>query len=192
MTEAELLETVRQNAVVAALLHRLAALGTDQTHLVAGALFQTVWNVRSGQPPDAQILDYDVFYWDDDLSFEAEYRVIRRAARVFADLVGHVEVRNQARVHMWFPQKTGLNRPALASVRDGIDQFLVECTCVGIDDAGAVYAPSGLDDMAAGRLRLNARNHTPELFTAKVRSYVARWPWLQIDHTSRHPATPPG
>ncbi|WP_309570708.1 nucleotidyltransferase family protein [Deinococcus sp.] len=192
MTEAEFLETVRQNAVVAALLDRLKDLGTDQTHLVAGALFQTVWNVRSGQPPDAQILDYDVFYWDDDLSYEAEDRVIHRASRLCEDLGVHVEVRNQARVHLWFPQKTDLTRPALNSVHDGIDQFLVECTCVGIDDAGTVYAPCGLDDLAAGRLRLNARNHTPELYAAKVRSYVTRWPWLQIDHTSRHPATPPG
>ncbi|THF88656.1 nucleotidyltransferase family protein [Deinococcus sp. KSM4-11] len=181
MTEAEFLNTVRENAVVAALLERLGSLGTDQTYLVAGALFQTVWNVRSGQPPGKQILDYDLFNWDEELSFEAEDRVIRRAARLFADLGVQVEVRNQARVHMWFPERTGLTRPALTSVRDGIDQFLVTCTCVGIDESGAVYAPCGLADLAAGRLRLNTRNHTTELFTAKVQSYVARWPWLQVE-----------
>ncbi|GHF32948.1 nucleotidyltransferase family protein [Deinococcus metalli] len=178
MTEAEFLDTVRRNPVTAAILGRLAALGTQQTHLVAGALFQTVWNVRSGQPPGAYILDYDIFYWDDDASFDAEDRVIRRATAVFRDLDVRVEVRNQARVHLWFPQRTGLVRPPLTSVRDGIDQFLVECTRVGVDAAGRVYAPSGLDDLAAGLLRLNPRNHTPDLYAAKVASYVARWPWL--------------
>jgi hypothetical protein len=179
VTEADFLGVVRQNAATAAILERLAVLGTQQTHLVAGALFQTVWNVRSGQPPGAHILDYDVFYWDDDLSFDAEDRVIRRAEEVFRDVGVRVEVRNQARVHVWFPQRTGLERPPLTSVRDGIDQFLVECTRVGVDAGGRVYAPSGLDDLAAGRLRLNARNHTPGLYAAKVASYVKRWPWLE-------------
>ena len=58
-----------------------------QGTLVAGALFQTVWNLRSGRPPQEGIRDYDVFYWDDDLSYEAEDRVIRRADSLFRDLI---------------------------------------------------------------------------------------------------------
>lgn len=180
MTGDDLLRSVRRNPVNATIISRLPELGTAQTHLVAGALFQTVWNVLSGQDPQAQILDYDVFYWDDDLSSEAEDRVIRRAARIFGDLDVRVEIRNQARVHLWFPQHTGLERPPLRSVCDGIDQFLAVCTCVGIDARGGVYTPYGLADLAAGRLRLNGRNHTPQLFGAKMASYVCRWPWLQV------------
>ncbi len=133
MNDAEFLRLVRLNPVNAAILERLPALGVQQVHLVAGALFGTVWNVQSGQPPGAQIRDYDVFYWDDDPSYEAEDAVIRRAEVLFRDLKVPVEVRNQARVHLWFNGRFGQDRPALTSVREGIDQFLVECTCLGID-----------------------------------------------------------
>ncbi|SMB89845.1 nucleotidyltransferase family protein [Deinococcus hopiensis] len=179
MTAAEFLRLVRLNTVNAAILERLPALGVSQAHLVAGALFGTVWNTQSGQPPGANIRDYDLFYWDPDTSYGAEDAVIRRAAALFADLDVTLEVRNQARVHLWFPERYGLTRPPLGSVREGIDQFLVECTCVGIGAAGEVYAPFGLMDLAAGRLKPNANNHTPSLYAAKAASYRERWPWLR-------------
>ena len=87
MTDAELAQLIRQNPVNAALLDRLPGLGVAQGTLVAGALFQTVWNLRSGRPPQEGIRDYDVFYWHDDLSYEAEDRVIRRADSLFRDLI---------------------------------------------------------------------------------------------------------
>ncbi|GAA5534592.1 nucleotidyltransferase family protein [Deinococcus aluminii] len=179
MTEAEFLHIIRLNPVNAAILDRLAELEAPQAYLVAGALFGTVWNVRSGQPPEAHIRDYDLFYWDADTSYEAEDAVIRRADALFADLNARIEVRNQARVHLWFPQKHGLIRLPLHSTREGIEQFLVECTCVGVDGRGELYAPSGLTDLAAGRLCPNPRNHTPTLYAAKVADYRQRWPWLR-------------
>lgn len=179
MNDTEFLRLVRLNPVNAALLDRLPELGVAQAHLVAGALFGTVWNVQSGQPPQAQIKDYDLFYWDDDPSYAAEDAVIRRAAALFGDLNAEIEVRNQARVHLWFNQKFGLERPPLTSARQGIDQFLVKCTCVGIDERGEVYAPYGLEDLHAGVLRPNPRNHTPGLCAAKIADYQRRWPWLR-------------
>lgn len=184
LTAGAFLELVRLNPVNAEVLNRLPALGAPQAHLVAGALFQTVWNVLSGQPAQAGIRDYDVFYWHPDTTYAAEDDVIRRAAHLYRDLGVRVEVRNQARVHLWFPQRCGLHRPALRSAREGIDQFLVACTCVGITAGQALYAPDGLDDLAAGRLRLNPRNHTPALYAAKVRDYRRRWPWLTDESAS--------
>lgn len=176
MTEAEFLALVRQNPVNAALLGRLPQLEAfaPQVMLVAGSLFGTVWNAQAGNAPTDHIRDYDLFYWDADLSYEAEDTVIQQAAELFADLNAPIELRNQARVHLWFNPNHGLNRPPLRSAREGIDQFLVECTCLGIDARGEVYAPYG----AAGLLKLNARNHSPGLYAAKVASYRARWPWL--------------
>jgi len=179
MTRDEFLRLVRLNPVNAALLDRLPELGLPQAHLVAGALFQTVWNVLSGQPPTAQIRDYDLFYWDADTSYEAEDAAIRRTTALFTDLNAPTQVRNQARVHLWFPERYGLTRPPLRSAREGIDQFLVECTCVGVDARGEVYAPFGLDDLAAGRLRPNPRNHTPSLYRVKADDYLQRWPGLR-------------
>jgi len=179
VTGAEFLRLIRRNEVNAAILDRLPALEAPQAHLVAGALFQTVWNVQSGRPPAAGIRDYDLFYWDADTSYAAEDAVIGRAAALFSDLDAPIEVRNQARVHLWFEQKHGLTRPPILSAREGIRQFLVECTCVGVDARGDLYAPCGLADLAAGVLRPNPHNHTPGLYAAKVADYRVRWPWLR-------------
>ncbi|ANE44289.1 nucleotidyltransferase family protein [Deinococcus puniceus] len=185
MTDAEFLRVVKLNPVNAAILDRLAQLEpfAPQVHLVAGALFQTVWNVQSGQAPQTDIRDYDLFYWHPDTTYEAEDAVIGRASDLFSDLGVRIEVRNQARVHLWFREKYGLSRPPLTSARDGVLQFLVECTCVGIDAAGELYAPYGLHDLAAGVLRPNALNHTPELYAAKAHDYRQRWPWLREAQT---------
>jgi uncharacterized protein len=182
LTAGEFLEMVRLNPVNAAILDRLPQLAhaAPQVHLVAGALFGTVWNVLSDTPPTAHIRDYDISYWHPDTSYEAEDIVIRQAADLFRDLDARIEVRNQARVHLWFNPKHGLNRPPLRSVREGIDQFLVECTCVGIAATGELYATYGLDDLAEGVLRLNALNHSPSMYAAKALDYQRRWPWLRI------------
>ena len=166
----------------------MPALGLPDCWLVAGCLFETIWNARTGNAPTAHIADYDVFYFDDrDLSYEAEDRVIRRVREAFSDLVPAIEVKNQARVHLWYVDKFGHDYPALASSTDGIDRFLVECTCIAVrcqaGGAPAVHATYGLDDMYAGVLRPNSRNHHPRLFAGKAEKYRMRWPWLRIEQS---------
>jgi hypothetical protein len=180
-TDAAFIRTVQQNPYNATLLEGLDRLGLPQTYLVAGCLFQTLWNIRSGRPPEENILDYDVFYFDTDLSFEAEDRAIQAASALFVDLPVRVELRNQARVHLWFEQRFGVPCAPIGSSPEAIDRFLIRGTCVGIEAASLkVYAPCGLEETEAGILRPNPRNGTPSLFSAKAESYQRRWPWLQI------------
>lgn len=164
------------------LLLRLASMKLGQCHLTAGCLFQSVWNLMSGQDPGWGIKDYDVFYYDDeDLTWEAEDRVIQNVSEAVADLPIHVEVRNQARVHLWYGKRFGGAYPQLRSARSGIDLYLISATCGGIDVGTLeVYATDGLDDLASGLLRMNPRNPRPELFVQKAKSYQERWPWLEI------------
>ncbi|MDZ7862791.1 nucleotidyltransferase family protein [Acidovorax sp.] len=173
-----------QNPHNAAILERLPLLDLPDAWLVAGCLFQTVWNVQAGHAPEARIKDYDLFYFDaGDLSAAAEEAVQTRAAALFADLPITVEAKNQARVHLWYEDWFGYPYTALTSAREGIGRFLVPCTCVGLQPgpSGAVlHAPYGLAELYAGILRPNpACPHLP-LFDAKAQSYQQRWPWLQI------------
>ena len=57
--ESQFVSCVRQNRKVTAPLGRLSRFNLPQVALVAGALFQAVWNVQSGAPADAAIKDYD-------------------------------------------------------------------------------------------------------------------------------------
>jgi uncharacterized protein len=182
MTAPEFLRIALANPANDALLARLRGLCLPQCHLTAGCLFQTVWNATSGRIPGWGVKDYDVFYFDDcDLSFEAEDAIGRRVREATADLGIEIEVKNQARVHLWYPEHFKQEYPPLHSAREGIDRFLVACTCVGIEaESTQLYAPDGHRDLASGALRINPRWPCPELFPAKARSYQARWPWLQV------------
>lgn len=179
-------DTVRRNPVNAVLLDRLPALNLPDAWLVAGCLVQTFWNVRSGRPPGENIQDYDIFYCDTaDLSWEAEDQQIRRLAAAVADLPVRVELRNQARVHLWYGERFGPGYPELHSSRAAIDLFLIDCTRMALQAVpGAeprLCAPCGHDDLVAGVLRPNRLNHRPDRFAAKAASYRARWPWLRIE-----------
>src|SRR5580704_6933257 len=82
-----------------ALLAALRSLRLPQWRLVAGCLYQTVWNTLTARPRGTGIKDYDLVYFDGtDLSWEAEDIVIQRVAAATHDCIGPVETRNQARV----------------------------------------------------------------------------------------------
>ncbi|TLG90668.1 nucleotidyltransferase family protein [Pseudomonas edaphica] len=181
LTVNTLLELAMANPINAEITARLPDLGVEQCMLTAGCLFQAVWNHQSNLPAAHNVKDYDVFYFDTDLSYEAEDKVIRAAERLFEDLGVNVEVKNQARVHLWYSERFGRPYPQLHSAKQGVDRYLVAGTCIGLEiDTGEVYAPYGLADVEQGVLRINPLHREPELFAAKARSYQARWPWLTI------------
>lgn len=169
------------NPINAEITSRLPSLGLRQCMLTAGCLFQAVWNHQSHLPAAWGVKDYDVFYFDSDLSWEAENEVIHSAQSLFQDLGVNVEVKNQARVHLWYGQRFGRAYPQLQSAKEGIDRYLIAGTCIGLDPAtGEVYAPYGLADLEQGVLRINPKNPQPDLFDQKAKSYQGRWPWLRI------------
>lgn len=171
---------VLTNPCNAAIFARWGALGLPDAWLVAGCLFQTVWNLRAGHAPAAQIKDYDLFYFDAaDLSAAAEAAVQQRIDALFADLGVAIEVANQARVHLWYPDWFGHPYPALPSAAAGIERFLVAETCIGMRP-DALCAPFGTAGLYAGTLTPNPSMPQPALFARKVSSYRARWPWLRV------------
>ncbi|MDO7896050.1 nucleotidyltransferase family protein [Pseudomonas citrulli] len=181
LTDEGLLKIAMANPINAEITARLPALCLPQCFLTAGCLFQSVWNHRMRLAPEWGVKDYDVFYFDENLSWEAENDVITSAQHLFGDLAVNIEIKNQARVHLWYHQRFGRSYPQLQSARDGIDRYLVAGTCIGLEVAtGEVYAPYGLADVEEGVLRINPGNPQPDLFVQKARSYQARWPWLRI------------
>lgn len=169
-----------------AVLERMPSLRLPEWWLTAGAVFQNVWNAVEGRPPGYGIKDYDVFYFDDtDVSWEAEDAIIRRSQAMFRDLGVTVEVRNEARVHLWYEEKFGVPAPAFRSATDAIDSFAASTCCVGItrDDATGfrVYAPFGLEDVFALRMRPNRTLAPQRVYETKVEQYRSRWPSLIAD-----------
>lgn len=163
------------------ILDNLPSLGLSDAWLVSGSLFQTVWNALTGRSPSYGIKDYDLFYFDEDTSFEAEDAVIQRVAKTFADLGVDVELRNQARVHLWYEAKFGTPYPPLRSAREGIDRFLAPACMVGLQPDGTLYAPMGLDDIATMTIRPNrAPNFSAARYEEKAARWKSFWPELTV------------
>lgn len=187
--EARFVAELLRNPNNAAILAALPALQLPDAWLVAGCLFQTVWNLRDGREPTEDIKDYDLFYFDAaDLSAAAEQAVQQRVDAALGHLGVPIEAKNQARVHTWYEDWFGHPYEALQSSRDGIARFLVPCTCVGVRPAAAggieVCAPHGLDELYAGLLRPNPLLDHRTLFQAKAASYQARWPGLRVQESA--------
>ena len=176
---------VASNPVNRAILSRWDLLDLPGSWLVAGCVFQTVWNVQAGLRPESGIKDYDIFYFDSaDLSAAAEAEAQSLAESALSDLGVTVEVANQARVHLWYPEHFGYPYPKLGSAEEGISRFLVRETCVGVRPQQC-YAPYGLSGLYAGTLTPNPVTPHAELFAKKVASYKARWAWLKVEPADR-------
>ena len=153
--------------------------------IVSGAIYQTVWNALTGRDPDYGVKDYDLIYYDGvDISYEAEDVVIRRAAEAYpADLAPLVEVRNQARVHLWFEDHFGEPYAPLRSSAEALARFVAPAFCVGArllpDDGLQIVAPFGLEDLFGLRLRPNPQRPTTN-FMRVAEGVRRRWPELTV------------
>ena len=179
------------------LTRRAPLLGLPDTWVVSGCLFQTSWNVLSGQPPTRGIKDYDLFYFDSsDLSAESEAEINRCGAELFSDLHCEIDIRNQARVHTWYEREFGVRGyPQLRKSTDGIDNFLAVCCMVAIRQNDSreldVYSPFGVEDILNRVMRPNPwyPNAPADFYNRKAQRWSAMWPELKVEPihgASRH------
>lgn len=153
----------------------------------SGAVYQPVLNHLTGRPLDYGIKDYDLAYFDPaDLSYEAEDAVIRRVKAAFDEpLRSMVEVRNQARVHLWFEAKFGEAYSRLSCTADALERFTSATFAVGVrlepSDRLHLEAPFGLADLFALRLRPNPRRRTRH-FARTAANVRRRWPEVVVQN----------
>src|SRR5215467_13662552 len=173
-----------QNAALTHILRRAPELGLPHWYLGAGCIAQTAWNVRCAFAAAGAIRDYDLVYYDAaDLSAEAEAQHARRAAALCRDLDVRIDVKNEARVHLWYESRFGYAIAPYRSVEEAIDCWPTTATAIGIRDLNptpAWYAPFGVDDLLAMVVRPNRRQITEAIYLAKVRRWTAAWPTLTV------------
>ena len=151
----------------------------------SGAVYQPVLNHLTGRTPNYGTKDYDLVYYDgSDLSYEAEDAVIRRVKAAFEEpQKSMVEVRNQARVHLWFEAKFGEPYAPLSCTAEALERFTSPTFAIGVrlepDDRLHIEAPFGLADLFALRLRPNRRRKTLG-FAPKCADVLRRWPELVV------------
>ncbi len=183
---AELTAILTADPIIGVALRCACDLRLADWMIVSGAIYQTVWNALTGRPSGHGLRDIDLVYFDaGDPSFEAEDAVIRRAARAFSRSPIPVEVRNQARVHLWFEQRFGIPVAPLRSTVDGLRRYASVAHAVGVridaDGQLEVHAPFGLDDVFGLRLRPNRVLANGPSHDAKALRMKEIWPELEIE-----------
>ena len=152
--------------------------------VVAGALYNLAWNRLSGRAPLSGVADIDVFYFDpSDLSYEAEDVVIRRLAARFAHLPLPVQVRNQARVHLWFEGKFGAPFTPLRSAAEMLGRYSSKTHSVRARlERGEIelVTPFGLDEHFSFRVVPNHALANQPAYEAKAARVKATWPEVTV------------
>jgi len=183
--EEDLLRSIlARSPIVTTVVDRWPQIGLPDCWLVAGCLAQTVWNDVFGLPVTHGISDVDLVYFDGtDLSQEAEAGHAERIRALFADLGLWIDVKNEARVHLWYAEKFGNTLAPYVSTEDAITTFPTTATAVGVQprpDGLHVFAPYGLSDLLDLIVRPNKKQITQPIYDAKVKKWRERWPALRV------------
>jgi hypothetical protein len=171
-----------QNQWLGEILENFEEIALPDSWLVAGSIAQTIWNVSCGHPVEFGLKDVDLIYFDDqDLSFEAEAGHERRLRELFRRLPIKLDVKNEARVHLWYEERFGYAIKPYLSSADAIATFPTTATAVGVRRTRGKLeccAPFGLDDLFGLVVRPNKRQITRAVYEAKVDRWRSIWPRL--------------
>jgi hypothetical protein len=185
-SQLKVLETiVLKNSALKTILERTPSLSLPDWYLGAGCIAQTVWNYFSGHELLDNINDADLVYFDNkNLSLEAEKHRTVLARELFSDIPILVDLKNQARVHLWYERHFGYPIQPYQSVEEAINSWPTTSTAVAVkyDDNGVftVYAPYGLNDLFSMIVQPNKLQITEEIYIDKVNRWKAYWPNLRI------------
>ena len=176
---------IRSSPLLMEVLVGLRDDGLPDHLLVAGAIYNLVWNRLTGRPDVTGINDIDVFYYDaSDTGWDAEDVVIKRLDTRFAHLPLPLQVRNQARVHLWFPQKFGTPFQPLTSSAEMLGRYASKTHSVGArleaNDTMTIVAPFGLDHIFSMRIVPNPVLDNKKAHETKAARAQSMWPEVTV------------
>lgn len=185
-TQLDILEKIiMKNEQLKTVLNRAEALGLSEYYIGAGCITQTVWNYLSDNPLEQGIKDIDFVYFDDkNMDEQSENVVVEKINELYNDLGVEIDVKNEARVHLWYEKHFGYSIKPYTSLEAAINTWPTTATSVGIrknsDGSLKVYAPYGLNDMFGKIVRANKKQITKEIYENKISSWLKKWPDLNV------------
>lgn len=157
----------------------VSAMGLPEVYIAGGCISQTVWNYLFQMPCGYGISDVDIVYFSEDLRETSEARVIEMIQQACGHLRYPIDVKNEARVHLWYEERFGKQIPPYTSTKDAISSWPTTATCAGVhlkEGQLECYTTFGYEDIFKGILRPNKRLITAAIYEAKVQ----KWPQLTV------------
>lgn len=175
---------IRKNQILEQVLRKARELPLNAYYIGAGCLSQTVWNYLSGFPLNQGIKDIDLVYFDQDLSYQKEDRIIKLVNQLLADIPLKIDVKNQARVHLWYKEHFGYDIMPYSQLEEAVNSWPTTATAIAVrldqDNNWVIYAPFGLNDLLGKIVRANKTQITKEIYHKKVERWRVIWPDLKI------------
>ena len=169
---------------VPAVLHEIKKL--PDAWIGAGIIFQNVWNVIHGYELNSFVKDIDIFYWDDNnLSWEAENASITALKKSLSDSTIPIDVKNIARIHLWYEGRFGIPKSPYLSVQESISTWPVMGACMAMrlhNGELEFIAPHGFNDMFTLRVRPNKVLVSQAIYEEKAMKWKEHWPMLTVEN----------
>ncbi len=183
-SEEVLIKTINKSDMLSNVFERASSLELDNYYIGAGCIVQTIWNELTNRPLNYGIEDIDIVYFNEkDLSIEDEDKIINKGKEIFCDIPFKVDIKNQARVHLWYGERFGFEIKPYQSVEEAISTWPTTATALGLKreyNNWKVYAPYGLYDLFNLIIRANKRLITEEIYISKANKWKSKWPELQV------------
>jgi hypothetical protein len=153
--------------------------------LGAGVIFQNVWNVFHGFAFNTYVKDIDIFYWEEeDLSWRKENSRISHLNKILPDIDLSLDVKNIARVHLWYEHRFGIKKTPYKSVQESIGTWPVIGACIAVREKKGkleFIAPYGFQDMFSMRIRANKVLVDKNIYQSKALIWQEQWPLLSVE-----------
>ncbi len=146
-------------------------------YIGASSIAAAVWNNEHKFTPGTGVKDYDIAYFDPDLSEDKEQRIETLVASLVPGV--KIDVKNQARVHLWYPRVFGVKVAPLQSLEEAIGTWPTTVTALGIRTED-VYSPFGLQDLFDLVVRPNKIQIKEPYYVKKTARWKTTWPLLNI------------
>lgn len=183
------LETIlRKNETLWTLLEELEEYHKENPnfkdyYVAAGCINQTVFNYYHEYPLNHGIDDYDIVYFDEDTSYEAEDVIIKEIEKRIEKLQIKCDIKNEKRVPIWYNAKYHEHREDYTSTEDAISKWTTTITSIGVrleKNQLVVCAPYGLEDLFTMTIRPNKEAIKKEFYEEKCIKWKKKWPKLVI------------
>ena len=177
-------EIIFSNEILSNILTNAENVGLDCYYIGAGCIAQTIWNYQMNRELNYGISDIDFVYYDSsDLSFEAEQKIIEKVKKELNICLINLDIKNQARVHIWYKEHFGYDIKPYRSLEEAINTWPTTATSIGVrleSNKLKIYAPFGLNDVLGLIVKANKAQITEKIYMQKVNKWKTKWLSLKI------------
>jgi uncharacterized protein len=183
----QLILILKKNKDLMKILGFLEELNLPNFYIVAGAVFQTIWNYLDKIELNSNIKDIDIVYYDaNNLAKDYEQKLENEIVS-YLKTIGlnyEIDLHNEARMHLWKKVNENKEIKQYISSEDAISQFIVTTHAIGITKKQGkikIYAPYGLNDIFSKTVRpIKHKGNDINIYNKKVESWKKRFDNLNI------------